>query len=142
MMRALVIGVVIVGGVVAGARRADACSCLARSEAEQLEAHDLVFTGKVATVTPGDDNMERTTFTIDAIEKGAVDARTVIEYGTDTAACGLGHLAVGTPMKMYVNTTDDGTLEANLYRGVEAPRFHNLVERVNGSSIPESCQNL
>ena len=117
MTRILVVAVVIAGGLAAGARRADACTCLPRTEAEQLEAHDLVFTGTVATVEPGGDGMERATFLIESIEKGAADNTTVIEYGTSTAGCGLGHLEVGTPMKMYVQTMNDGSLQANLCGG-------------------------
>jgi MYXO-CTERM domain-containing protein len=117
MMRAVLIAVVIAGGLVAGARRADACTCLPRSEAEQLEAHDLVFTGTVATVEPGGDGIERATFLIESIEKGAADNTTVIEYGTSTAGCGLGHLEVGVRMKMYVQTTNDGSLQAGLCGG-------------------------
>jgi MYXO-CTERM domain-containing protein len=117
MIRLVLISAVIAGGVAAGARRADACTCLPQTEAEQLEAHDIVFEGTAATVEPGGDEMERATFRIDEVIKGAADDKTVIEYGTSTAGCGLGHLEVGTRMRMYVQTMNDGALQAGLCGG-------------------------
>jgi len=100
-----------------------ACSCLPRSEAQIIEAADVVVAGKVGDVRrigPAGSGSVIATIEVTRIIKGRVHRQIQVRTRDDPAACGV-DFQPGSVVRVAAQKLNDG-LNTNLCMALAAPR--------------------
>ncbi len=87
-----------------------ACTCLQRTDAEIVEAADVVVVGRITDVKPGGEpNAGTLTATVEVLRivKGRVHRQIQVTTRDNAAACGL-PLRVGATVRLAANKLNDG----------------------------------
>ena len=112
-----------------------ACSCMPyRSAAEQLQASELAFKGRVVSEQSIGPGRARTTFQVVEVLKGPAARTVAVEHQLDGAACGVKY-RTGKTLWVFADRRSGGAWRTGL---CAAPRFDEADYRraARGQAVP------